>query len=1009
MTIQLNSDDFFESDEGAIAIVAMHCRLPGASDIDEFWKILCEEQCTLTDIDDDEIQRCGISKSSINNPHYVKKAGVLEDIECFDSRYFDMSAIEADILDVQQRAMLESSVTLLNHANIDPARYDGRIGVFAGSAFSSYLFGILERNDVIESLGDMMIRHANDKDFLATRVSYKLNLSGPSVNIQTACSTGLVSVHAACQSLMLGECDSAIAGAVNIKVPQRTGYIYQPDGVLSPDGNCKPFDSESNGTIFTNGLGLVLLKKLEDAVRDGDEIYAVIKGSATSNDGADKVGFTAPSIKGQVQALTEAIEVSGVNAEDIQYIEAHGTGTALGDPIEIEAIKQAYGEAGLECGIGSLKANFGHLNIAAGIIGLIKAALILKHGTVPSTLHISDLNPMLGLDDSRFYVADKTRSLNPDRSQAVAVSAFGMGGTNCHVILRGYTKISDENCGNQEEKPGILTLSAKSASALERTIKEYQQYLSREQASSFGDVVHTAYYGRPHLPYRAALVASSCQEAATILASGNILQQSSDSPGLSAFVFSGQGTQHINMGSTLAAQCPSFRQNLDRILAVFLDEHDLDLSSYLWNEDKVEEISATRITQPLLFAVELAIAETLSEFGIRPDFILGHSLGEVIAATFSGVFDLKTAAALVVKRAECMDKCQPGAMLAIGRVDGLESCMGAISVAAINGPEQSVLAGSFADIESIEKHATEKGIAYQRLKTSHAFHSPLMEPGATEFLAFMKEVRFGNAHIPIISNITGNPLTEYEYKNPLYWADHLLKTVQFSGSLQTLNEKGVNTYVEIGHGSAMKNLILSVGDRKAAESLRVIPALGRVEDEYQSFMNVIAAYWTLFGTLDLSPFVEGNRSASLPVYPFEKSCHWIEPVIGFRPRTSESNLKPEVILSHNNDVKSDTADATEPDNTQAAETEAPQDTDDNPVEAIVEDIYSSYLGGDIKRDQSFFDMGGNSLVAIQMINKLRETFNLDIPMRGFYENSSVSAISLQIAEQLLAEEEVACA
>lgn len=982
-------------DQSAIAIIAMDCRLPGAATLEELWDVLSDGTCTLSDLEDDDILRCGVAASRLRNPNYVKRAGLLPDVDRFDSQYFDMSAIEADVLDVQQRTMLESSVTLLNRGNIDPARFPGRIGVFAGSAFSSYLFGVLERSDVVDSLGEMMVRHGNDKDFLATRISYKLNLRGPSVNVQTACSTGLVAVHAACQSLMLGECDTAIAGAVNIKVPQHTGYLYQPDGVLSPDGNCRPFDAQSNGTLFTNGLGLVLLKPLEQAIRDGDEIYAVIKGAAISNDGASKVGFTAPSVKGQVQALAEAIEVSGIDPQDIQYIEAHGTGTALGDPIEVEAIKQAYGEAGLACGIGSLKANFGHFNIAAGVIGLIKAALILKHQTIPATLFLTTPNPLLELEDSRFYLTGQAQALDPQRAQVVAVSAFGMGGTNGHVILEGYRQaVVETPLTEPTDQPGIFTLSAKSRPAIERLVSNYQQYFDKT-CTPFADTAHSAYHGRPILPCRLALVAQSNHHAASMLAAGNFHQHISGDSSLSAFVFSGQGTQNIEMGADLAVQCPTFKRNLERILAVFKEEHDLDLAAYLWHLDKAQDITSTLITQPLLFAVELALAQTLSEFGVVPDFVFGHSLGEVIAATFSGVFDLHTAAALIIKRAQCMDQCEPGAMLAIERLDGLGHLLGGVAIAAHNAPTQSVLAGSFERIDEIVAKATTAGVAHQRLRTSHAFHSPLMQEGATQFMAFMKEVKFGQARIPLISNITGHLLTEYEYKNPIYWADHLLKTVQFSKSIQTLRELGVRTFVEVGHGFAMKHLIQSNWGGKSADPVRIVPALGAVEEEYQSFLSVIAAYWTLSGTLELAPFVEGKRNAVLPVYPFEKTRHWIDPVIGFRPRGEAAGTAtacPVVVPPAS--VTRDEPASPKPQATNEA----------NPVEAIVSGIYASYLGEGIDPSLSFFDLGGNSLIAIQMINKLRETFNLDIPLRGFYDNSSVAAMSLQIAEQLLEDE-----
>lgn len=413
------------SDDDAVAIVAMECRLPQAADVDEFWQLLVDGHTAVTDLTDGQVAAAGVPAAQRSRPDYVKRAGVLDGVAEFDSGYFGYSQREADILDVQQRLMLEKSVALLERANIDPQRTDQRIGVFAGSGMSTYVFGALRRPDLVESLGEMLVRHGNDKDFLATRISYKLNLRGPSLNVQTACSTGLVAVHSAVQSLLLNECDAAVAGAVYIRVPQESGYQYQVGGVLSPDGVCRPFDAGANGTLFTNGLGLVLLKRLDDAIADGDRVYAVIAGSAVNNDGAQKVSFTAPSVSGQVAVLREALEISGAEPGDLDYLEAHGTGTALGDPIEIEAIKQAFGTEGAPCGIGSLKGNFGHLNIAAGIVGLIKAALVLDRGYVPPTVNVREINPALELEGSRYYVTTEGRELDPGRTHWVGVSEIG--------------------------------------------------------------------------------------------------------------------------------------------------------------------------------------------------------------------------------------------------------------------------------------------------------------------------------------------------------------------------------------------------------------------------------------------------------------------------------------------------------------------------------------------------------------------------------------------------------
>jgi phthiocerol/phenolphthiocerol synthesis type-I polyketide synthase E len=982
-------------DDSSIAIIAMECKIPQADSVDALWDLLLQGRCTITELTDEEISRAGVPVSERTHPAYVRRAGVLADVDKFDAAYFDMSAREADVLDVQQRLLLESAATLLNRGNVDPGRTDRRIGVFAGSAFSSYLFGVLERADLVDSLGEMLVRHSNDKDFLTTRVSYKLNLDGPSVNVQTSCSTGLVAVHSACQSLLLGECDQAIAGAVCIKLPQHAGYKYQEDGVLSPEGLCRPFDAASNGTIFTNGLGLVLLKRLSDALADGDDIAAVIMGSAISNDGSTKVGFTAPSVRGQVTALRSALEVSGVDPAQVQYIEAHGTGTALGDPIEIEAIKQSYGLAGRACGIGSLKGNFGHFNIAAGIIGLIKTALILKHRIIPATINVERVNPRLGIEGSRFYVTDRTVDLEPSGTQFAAVSAFGMGGTNGHVVLRSHNDTRPE-ARTQDDGPQLFTFSAKSDDALDRVVARHAAHFEAAPGVPFADTALTARVGRPLLPVRGALVASHAREAAAKLKQGDFHRHTSAKPSPLAFVFAGQGTQHIRMGQELARRSTPFRHALDRAIASLCAELGTDLHSILWQEQREEEIASTLLAQPLIFAVEYATARALLEAGVSPQYLIGHSLGEVVAATISGVFDLEAAAALVARRARCMMRCAAGAMLAVEQLGVFERLVeaGSLAIAAHNSARQFVLSGSFDAIEAAVRIAQEHGVPHQRLKTSHAFHSPMMRAAATELAEHLRTVAFGDARIPIVSNITGRLLTEYEYKNPIYWSDHLLRTVQFSNSVKTLRELGVRHYIEVAHGYAMSSLLRA--NHFAGEAIAIAQALGGVENEYASFLDAVALAWTLSPDLPIDAFIGGRRKVPLPVYPFARTSHWVEPVIGFRPRGSAAAAPPETAAAC-------TVSAT-PVAAAATATDVPDDAGANPVEAIVGEIYATYLGGGpIDRETSFFELGGNSLLAIQMINKLRETFQLDIPLRGFYQNSSVAEISRQIAGKLLEE------
>jgi acyl transferase domain-containing protein/acyl carrier protein len=996
-------------DEGAIAIVAMECRIPGASSVDQLWELLLRGECTLQDLTDEQLLGAGVPPAVSARADYVRRAGVLEDVDKFDETYFDMSSREADVLDVQQRLMLEAAVTLLNRGNVDPSRASHRIGVFAGSAFSTYFFGVLQREDLMDSLGEMLVRHGNDKDFLATRISYKLNLTGPSLNVQTSCSTGLVAMHTAVQSLLLGECDLAMAGAVCIKLPQHAGYKYQADGVLSPDGQCRPFDADAKGTIFTNGLGLVLLKRLADAVADGDDIVAVIAGSAVNNDGARKVGFTAPSVGGQVEALSSALDVAGVRPEQVQYIEAHGTGTLLGDPIEVEAIKQAYGTDGPRCGIGSLKGNFGHFNIAAGIIGLIKAALVVKHGVVPQTLNLRQVNPQLGLDGTRFFVTDSQVTLDTAATRYAAVSAFGMGGTNSHVVLRSHHQQQPLPRPEPAEGACLLAFSAKNLPALERMAAQYAQHLRSTPGVCLQDVAYTAHVARPVMSARAALVARSAAEAAEKLSTGAFHKGNAlKSPAL-AFVFGGQGTQHIRMGQDLARQCPAFAERLAQALDVLGQASGKDLAGSLWQADQAEALTATDVAQPVIFAVEYALASTLLGHGVRPTYLMGHSLGELVAATVSGVFDLPTAAAVVARRAQLMAACPPGAMLSVESLGHFEPMIraGHLAVAAHNAPRQHVLAGEFAHIDAAADLAKRQGLVHQRLRTSHAFHSPMMREAAQAFQAFMSQVAYGQATIPMVSNVTGQLLGEYEVRNPLYWSEHLLRTVRFSAGVDRLLQLGVRHFVEVGHGFAMSNLVRSnLRAEHAGESV-LVQAMGAAEEEYASYLDTIALGATLAPGLVLDPHLRAGRKVDLPVYPFARNSQWVSPVLGFQlpNRLAPHQGQPAVALPPAS-VPACEAEASparlQPADAAALAPQLAPGGEANPVEGIVHGIYREFLGGDqLDHALTFFDLGGNSLVAIQLINRLRETFQVDVPLRGFYQRSSIESVSQHIAQLLL--------
>lgn len=995
-------------DGDRIAIVAMECRLPGADNVQEFWQKLVDGDDAIRDLSEQDLREAGIPPEEWRRADYVRRAGVLEGVDEFDSEYFGYSSREADAMDVQQRLMLESAVALCERANFDPSSSDRRVGVFAGSALSTYLFGVVNGSDLVSTLGEMVVRHGNDKDFLATRISYKLNLKGPSVNVQTACSTGLVAVHSAVQSLLLNECDAAIAGAVHVRVPQASGYKYQVGGVLSPDGTCRPFDADANGTLFANGLGLVMLRRLKDAIADGDQVWAVIGGSAVNNDGAAKMSFTAPSVAGQVDVLSDALAVSGADASDIRYIEAHGTGTALGDPVEIEAIKQAFGAEGPRCGIGSLKGSFGHLNIAAGIVGLIKAALVLKHNYVPPTRNLRETNPDLNLEGSRYFIVKGGEPLTEDGNGWVGVSAFGMGGTNSHVLLRAYDEVA-EQATERDEVPVVLTLSARSADALDRQAARLVDHLAADPELSLAACALTLQRGRALHPHRAALAASTVKDAVARLRSGRFHRGAGAETTDLAFIFAGQGTQRRGMGARLAAANPKFAEHLEEALEALAGHAQFDVRAVLLSDSDVD-ITDTTVAQPVLFAVEHALAATLLAEGVRPNYVLGHSLGELVAATVAGVFELHDAAEVVVKRASLMGACAPGSMLAVDRLQPFADrvARGELSVAARNSSSQLVLSGSHAAIEEALDLASQAGVSAHKLATSHAFHSPLMTDAATSFFDFLQAFPLKSPEIPMISNITGGVLTEYEARNPRYWADHLLRTVDFSQSLATLADLGVAQFVEIGAGRAMTNLV-KANYAPTGLSPDVVPVLSDAEYEDEAFADAVALGWANDPRVRLDAFMLAERMVALPTYAFERRSHWVAPSGGFAfeqpPSGSDPLARDEEAVDSTSIPAARTQDGlADASTTQERLPDSRAQAAMDEVREVVESIFSGFVGQVSGReDVGFFELGGNSLMAIQLINRVRETFEVDLAVRDFYENSSVIATAGVVTSLLLKE------
>ena len=880
---------------GRVAVVGMAGRFPGAPDVDAFWRNLREGVESISRFGDDELAAAGVSEEERARPDYVAARAVLDEAGSFDAAFFGFSPREAEVTNPQHRLFLEVAWEALEDAARDPRRDRRRVGVFAGSSLNGYWFSLVSDAGVRGAVDGFQITLGNDKDYLASRVAYKLDLTGPAVTTQTACSTSLVAVHLACRSLLAGECETALAGGVSVQVPQRVGYLYQEGGINSPDGHCRPFDAAAGGTVSGDGVGIVVLKRFEDAVRDGDRIRAVIRGSAMNNDGAGKVGFTAPGVDGQAAVIREALAAAGVEPGSIGYVEAHGTGTPLGDPVEMAALRQAFGpgEAG-RVAVGSLKSNVGHLDAAAGVAGLIKTVLALEHAELPPSLHFERLNPRIDLAGSPFFVNRELRPWTVPEGEAdsmpaprrAGVSSFGIGGTNVHVVLEEAPPAPASERSLRRFQ--LLLASARSEAALERIAARLADRLEGAGETELADVAHTLRVGRRTLPHRRFLVVSDAAEAVRMLrgeAAGRGGLQVEERLGRGvAWLFPGQGSQHPGMGRHLYRQEPSYRRWVDDACELLEAELGRDLRPLLLaspdDEAAAADLRSTQLAQPALFVVEHALARWWEDLGVRPQAMLGHSLGELVAATVAGVFELPRALSLVAARGRMMAGVAPGAMLAVPLSEAeltarLEGHLH-VDLAAVNGPALCVVSGPSPAVARLERQLVDEGLAPRRLVTSHAFHSSMMEPVVERFVRRVEEAEPREPRIPFLSNLTGTWITPAQATDPVYWGRQLREPVRFSAALDELLRDGDRVLLEVGPGRTLSTLTArhpAAGGRTAVAS-QPRPAGGGDDDAVLS--QAVGALWSAGVELDWTGMVAGEARArvTLPTYPFERLRYW---------------------------------------------------------------------------------------------------------------------------------------
>ena len=877
--------------EHDVAVVGMAGRFPGAADVGELWRNLRDGVESLTFWSDEELAKEGVDPALLADPGYVKACFYLPDQGQFDAGFFGMNPREAELTDPQQRLFLECCWEALEDAGCDPTRYPGSIGVFAGSGRNLYLLNHLLPNPrVMESMGVVAVSLANEKDFLATRVSYKLDLRGPSVTVQNACASSLVGVHLGCQALLGGEVDAVLAGGVCVAALKKEGYFYVEGGIFAPDGHLRAFDRRAGGQVGGNGVAVLLLKRLDDALQGGDCIRGVIKGSALNNDGEQKVSFSAPGVEGQSRVIAEALEVSGVHPESIGYIETHGTGTHLGDPIEVAALTRAWRqwtEARGICPIGSLKTNIGHLDAGAGAAGMIKALLSLQHGMIPPSLNYDQPNPEIDFDASPFFVNTELRPWPAgDTPRRAAVSSFGMGGTNAHVIVEEAPAQEPTSAGRGRE---LLLVSAQSERALDAATAHLAKHLERERGAVLADVAHTTQVGRRGFRCRRAVLCEDRVDAADALRRIDrrraVSGAASDVPARVAFLFTGQGAQYPGMLRGLHESEPTLRAELDRCCEALCEHVGRDLRELILPSAGGEaragqELALTQYTQPALFAVEWALAALWREWGVEPDAMIGHSIGEYTAAALAGVFSFEDALKLVAARGRLIGALPGGGAMMAVHLDEAELApllREGLSIAAINAPGLCVVSGPDERIAELEQALGAKEISTRRLHTSHAFHSSLMDPILDEFRDVVRGVALSAPQRRVVSCASGTWLTDAEATDPEYWVRHVRGAVRFADGVRALAEEE-RVLLEVGPGETLGSLA-----RLTAPEARVVSSTRHPKDDrgdLDVLLLALGELWTSGVSVDWPAFRarETRRRVPLPTYPWEHQRYWVEAV-----------------------------------------------------------------------------------------------------------------------------------
>ncbi|KUI31922.1 polyketide synthase [Mycobacterium sp. IS-1742] len=974
----------------AVAVIGMAARLPGANSVSAFWDNLRRGEESIVTLSEEELLAAGISEQTLANPFYIRRAPIVDGIDEFDNDFFGFPPQMARMMDPQHRLFLQTAWHAMEDAGCDPAGFDGSIGVYATSGSSIYLLhNLLTHHDPNTILGQgatfdlVNMSLLNDKDYLATRVSHQFNLRGPSVTVQTACSSSMVAIHSACQSLLNGESDIVLAGGVSLRVPHHVGYFHEPGSMVSGVGHCRPFDSRADGTVFGSGVAVVVLKPLATALEDGDRIHAVIRGSAINNDGSMKMTYAAPNGAAQADVIAEAHAVADVDPATISYVEAHGTGTPLGDPIEIDGLRKAFGVSDTPrpgpCAVGSVKSNIGHLAEVSGIAGLIKTILSLQHKAIPATLHYTEPNPALDLDRGPFVIQSEYTPWEWDGIRRAGVSSFGVGGTNVHLVVE---EAPTRPVTAPVDGPKVLRLSARTEESLSALRTALADELAGDDPVDLDDVAFTL-AGRRTDAVRMSAVVHDRADAVAVLRtpdSDDVFVGDSVDTGDEAdrvvFLFPGQGAQHSDMARGLHDAEPVFAAAFDECAAGFDAELGIDLKASIFGP-ATPELERTDLAQSSLFAVEYALGKLAEFYGVTAAAYAGHSIGEYAAATLAGVFDLPTAISVVAQRARLMHASPEGAMVAVGagREDIGDLLGPALDVAAINEHGGCVISGSQEDIKTLQNELRRRRILARRVRTSHAFHSRLMDAVVPQFAEYLSGVRLNAPRIPLLSNVTGTWMTDAEATDPQFWARQIRATVRFADELTTVLATPKRVLVEVGPGGTLTGAAVRhprwSDDHRA---VRLMRHQVQTRDDHDTFLLALGQLWTAGVDLDWSRLSKAQpQRVTLPGYQFDRQRHWIEPNRSLEWSQGVST--------------SDASGAPAPVVTSAAANSGQS------IEQRLQQSWCECLGvASIDPTENFFEIGGDSLIAIGVAMNATNK-GLDLTPQDLYEYPTVSALA----------------